>query len=350
MSFTIPDKGEGQNDLQSIFFQEYIDIIIAGISRLACVVTGCAVTAQGSPDMTVAVASGSVVSNGTTFAVTGANANIGAADGSNPRLDLVVINNAGAIAVRAGAAAATPKPGVRSANDVVLAVVYVPAADTTISSDQIVDLRVFREAAWAALNSAQTFTGAQRGAYQQLTDGATIAVDLSLANQFYVRLAGNRTLGSPTGVVAGQQGQIDFYQDETGNRTLALGWMWGLAAGATLTLSTTGGFCDLGAYSTKYYSLGTFTVTLATPGVFTKAGHGYVTGQKCQLSTTGALPTGLAAATTYYVHKIDADTFHLSTSKANAVGGTYIATSGAQNGVHTIECGSVLLTLLKDTP
>lgn len=200
----------------------------------------------------------------------------------------------------------------------------------------------------AALGDAQTFSGGQRGAYSQFTDGATITLDLALANQFYGTLGGNRTLGAPTNAVAGQQGEIDIWQDTTGSRTLACAWMYSWAGGTAGVLSTTGGFCDLLAYTVKYYSSGTFTVTIATPGVFTKTAHGYITGMKCQLSTTGALPTGLAATTTYYIHVIDANTFHLSTTKANAVAGTYIATSGSQSGTHTIECGSIGLSLTKD--
>lgn len=146
MPFTIPDKGEGFNDIQSILFQEYLDVIIAGISVATCVVTGCAVTAQATPNMTVAVASGTVRSNDVAYSVTGANATVTAADATNSRLDLVVITSSGAIAVRAGVAAAAPKPGVRTANDVVLAVVFVPAADAAINANQIVDLRVVNKA------------------------------------------------------------------------------------------------------------------------------------------------------------------------------------------------------------
>jgi hypothetical protein len=142
MAWTIPDKGEGANDLQSIAFQEYLDVLVAGTSGLDCVLSGCAVT--GGSDMTPAVASGIVRSNGVRFVVAGADVTIGTADGTNPRLDLVVVTSAGALAVRAGTAAAAPKPAARTANDVVLAVVYVPASDTTIGTTQITDLRVMR--------------------------------------------------------------------------------------------------------------------------------------------------------------------------------------------------------------
>lgn len=142
MPFTIPDKGEGLNDIQSIWFQEYIDVLVAGVSGVDCVLSGCAVTAQATPDMTVAVAAGSVRSNAIAYTVTAGNGTITAADATNPRLDLVVITSAGAIAVRAGTASSTPKPAARVANDVVLAVVFVPAGNTAIENNQIVDLKV----------------------------------------------------------------------------------------------------------------------------------------------------------------------------------------------------------------
>jgi hypothetical protein len=140
--FTLPDKGTGDNDLQSILFSEYIGILVAGINGVDCVLSGCAVT--GGADMTPAVAKGAVLSNGTLFAVAAADVTIAAADATNPRLDLIVVNSSGALAVRAGTAAAAPKPPARTANDVVLAVVYVPANDTSIETTKCIDLRMMR--------------------------------------------------------------------------------------------------------------------------------------------------------------------------------------------------------------
>ena len=142
MAWTIPDKGEGANDIQSILFQEYLEVLAAGSSDTDFVSAGCAVTAQGSPNMTVAVADGLVVSNGQALTVAAGNVTVTTADGSNPRLDLIVADSTGAKQIRTGTAAAAPKPPARSANDVVLAVVYVPASDTTIATNQITDLRM----------------------------------------------------------------------------------------------------------------------------------------------------------------------------------------------------------------
>lgn len=103
--------------------------------------------------------------------------------------------------------------------------------------------------------------------------------------------------------------------------------------------------CDGSAVSRATYpnltaaimpSLGTFTVTIASPGVFTLTGHGLSTADQVYLTTTGALPTGLAANTLYYVVRIDANTFNLATTRANARAGTAINTTGSQSGVHSL--------------
>lgn len=80
-------------------------------------------------------------------------------------------------------------------------------------------------------------------------------------------------------------------------------------------------------------SKGTFTVTIASPAVFTKTTHGLVVGDAVYLTTTGALPTGLSANTTYYVSNVPtADTFRVSATR----GGADINSSGSQSGTHTL--------------
>ncbi|MER9697673.1 hypothetical protein [Mesorhizobium sp. M0146] len=76
----------------------------------------------------------------------------------------------------------------------------------------------------------------------------------------------------------------------------------------------------------------TFTVTIASPGVVTETAHGRSTGDAIQLATTGALPTGLAAATTYFLNVIDANTYNLRLTPE----GANINTSGTQSGTHSI--------------
>ena len=74
-----------------------------------------------------------------------------------------------------------------------------------------------------------------------------------------------------------------------------------------------------------------FTVSIGAPAVLSSTDHGLKDGHKVALTTTGALPTGLAAGIGYYVVASDADSFQLSLSP----GGEAIETSGTQSGIHT---------------
>lgn len=85
----------------------------------------------------------------------------------------------------------------------------------------------------------------------------------------------------------------------------------------------------------KWTASATATITIATPGVVTWTSHGLWDGATVRFTTTGALPTGLAVNTDYFVTKVDANSFKLSTTLANQVAGTYITTSGSQSGTHT---------------
>lgn len=78
----------------------------------------------------------------------------------------------------------------------------------------------------------------------------------------------------------------------------------------------------------------TFTVTIASPGVFTLSAHALVVNQRVTFTTTGTLPTGLTAGTEYFVISagLTADAFRVSTSR----GGSAVNTSGSQSGTHTL--------------
>ena len=86
----------------------------------------------------------------------------------------------------------------------------------------------------------------------------------------------------------------------------------------------------------------TFTVSIATPAVFTLTDHGLEPGDTIILTTTGALPTGLTATTyksetRYYVvrHGLSTSAFEVSTLNGVNNNGTSVVTSGSQSGVHT---------------
>ena len=103
--------------------------------------------------------------------------------------------------------------------------------------------------------------------------------------------------------------------------------------------------CNGTAYSRSTYSAlfnilteskGTCTISIEASAIVTLSNHQFITGRCIELTTTGALPTGLSINTNYYVIYIDSSTFYLATSFENALAGTKIGTSGTQSGTHTL--------------
>lgn len=152
MPFTIPNllnaaTYPAQSDPDSVDF----DALIAAHNQTG-VLSGCAVTAQGSPDMTVAVAVGVVSSAGVSAAMSAGNVTITTADATKPRYDLIVASSSGVLSAVAGTpiannntTTAQPQEAVFPtipAGSVILAAVTVPAAATTITTAQIVDKRI----------------------------------------------------------------------------------------------------------------------------------------------------------------------------------------------------------------
>ncbi|MFB6460447.1 beta strand repeat-containing protein [Bradyrhizobium tunisiense] len=94
----------------------------------------------------------------------------------------------------------------------------------------------------------------------------------------------------------------------------------------------------------------TITVTIASPAVVTWTSNPFLGGGTgtwtvpVVFTTTGALPTGLTAGTTYWVigSTVTTNTFQIATSAANAIAGTAINTSGSQSGTHTGTSGASL--------
>lgn len=77
----------------------------------------------------------------------------------------------------------------------------------------------------------------------------------------------------------------------------------------------------------------TVTISNASPAVVTWTAHDLQAGQEVKFATTGSLPTGLTAGTTYYVISagLTANTFEVSAT----LGGAAINTSSAGSGTHT---------------
>ena len=122
----------------------------------------------------------------------------------------------------------------------------------------------------------------------------------------------------------------------------------GLSEGDILRLFTTGalptGLIENTDYNVSLIDDDTFnlypvfTVTIASPAEFTSPGHGHTAGDILQLSTTGALPTGLIENTDYVVSVIDSNTFNLYPVFTVTIASPAVFTSPA----HGLAAGDIL--------
>lgn len=143
MGFKIISNDLAENPaIQSVWYDIDTVIVERGTAGVG-VLSGCGVTAQGSPDMTLAVAAGTIqaAAGAAPVTVSSGNVTIGAASGSNPRIDLVSASASGVKTVTAGTAAASPKPPDLPSGHIALALILVPTSATTITTARISDRR-----------------------------------------------------------------------------------------------------------------------------------------------------------------------------------------------------------------
>jgi hypothetical protein len=166
---------------------------------------------------------------------------------------------------------------------------------------------------------------------------------------------GDGTWATPAGGGSGSPGGLDT-QIQYNNAGSFAGASGLTTDGTSLTLGTSSNLLwstdliltrraaanlRLGAADTS--ASATVTITIAAPGVVTWSSHGLTTGSPVVFSTTGALPTGISAGTTYYAVVVDANSFQFSSSFVNAIAATptVVTTSGSQSGTHTARRGAI---------
>lgn len=107
------------------------------------VLSGCAVTESSPAAQTVDIASGTVLLAWEKISVSAqADKAVSAANGSNPRFDLITINSSGTAIVTAGTAAAQPVLPAIPASSVLIAGLYIPTSDNTHQDAQLNDKRI----------------------------------------------------------------------------------------------------------------------------------------------------------------------------------------------------------------
>jgi hypothetical protein len=161
---------------------------------------------------------------------------------------------------------------------------------------------------------SQTGNGGLTDGWIDVADAATMTFNLATTGKKLKfkcgALAGNRAfaLSGLTSAVIGKVFMIRIPQDATGSRIPT--WF----DVCTDTISVT--IANPAVITT------TKDIKTGTPVIFTNAG--------------GALPTGITAGITYYWIRTAATTGNIALTRAAAIAGTTITTSGTQSGVHTM--------------
>lgn len=138
----LPNEADAFNANQAEPDSVDFEILLLGYQRTG-VISGCAVTESSPAAQTVDVALGVVSLVGSQITVSvQADVAVSAADGTNPRIDLITVNLAGTVVVTAGTAAAQPVMPAIPATSIPLAILFIAASDNVHANNQINDKRV----------------------------------------------------------------------------------------------------------------------------------------------------------------------------------------------------------------
>jgi microcystin-dependent protein len=209
---------------------------------------------------------------------------------------------------------------------------YIDAASIAGAVNATASVKGIVEVATQAEIDAGTATGATGASIATTPDQLALSIyatRLPTANQKLAIAGLSTTAVSATNLLVDERALTGIIVP-FGGRTAITGWL----------------LCDGSAVSrTTYASLlavicpsQTFTVTIASPGVFSATSHGLVLGDKVHFTTTGGLPSGLAANTDYYV--ISAGLTSSAFEVALSPSGAAVNTTGSQSGVHTVYKGA----------
>ena len=173
---------------------------------------GCNVNPQGTPDLTVEITEGSILSNASNVNDVAAVAAfvVPTPDAALPRVDLIYVDNSGTVQVRTGIPSLDPKaPAINMVNECALAFLFVGAAATEIRAKHIQDVTVRRnhgplrigkrtnELAVTNTTSVNQLFGQSvpggmlQGRIVRLVASGTISVALDTAVEFRIRYGGS---------------------------------------------------------------------------------------------------------------------------------------------------------------
>ena len=160
-------------------------------------------------------------------------------------------------------------------------------------------------------------SGIANGTPVQFTTGGTLPSGLVANTKYYAR-----DVTATTFKVATTSGgaAITLAGSQSGGHTVYFAIFTKFSAATTTPSNKTGG-------RIPFYP----TINIASPATITFSAHGLTNGRRVLFQTSGALPSGIAANTIYFVVNAGTNTFQVAATS----GGAAIGTSGTQSGTHT---------------
>lgn len=185
-------------------------------------------------------------------------------------------------------------------------------------------------------NGAQNVSGEYRGQLKSLRPASSKTVVSSVGNEVTIDVDADN-------VLAGASQNLNFNgfrvtniasplaDTDAATKAYADGVAQGLTVKEACRAASTQNFLSTYFDDTELVT----AVTTATNNL-TSVSHVFSTGDRVRVSSTGSVPGGLTAGPIYFVIDVDADTFQLAATAADAVSGTEINITDVGSGTITV--------------
>jgi hypothetical protein len=186
------------------------------------------------------------------------------------------------------------------------------------------------------VNGSQNVSGEYRGQLKSIRPASSKTTVATVNNEITIDVDADNVLAA-----AGQNVNLNGFRltniaapladTDAANKAYADSVAQGLTVKEASRAATTGNFV-----STYFDDTELITAVTVGTNTLTSVNHVFSTGDRVKISSTGAVPGGLVAGTTYFVIDVDSDNFKLAATASDAAGGTAINITDTGSGTITV--------------